>query len=263
MLPEERKQKVLELVCNNKSIKVSEISHLLDVSEVTARRDLDELDSQSKLKRTRGGAMAIYSVGLPIHTDTLKSRNIEGKKQIAALAYSCIQDNDTILVDSSSTVEELIKLIAVGDKKNLIIVTTSLVSLKTLSQQSQQNLHKVIAVSGEVNYAHDTFEGSLAVEFIRNIRADKSFMGVNGIEETYGFSTPRFEDAEIKKCMIESSIKSFILADSTKFGKSYLANVKAICDCVVTDCVQSGYRYEWLENQGSVMFASESVGTSK
>lgn len=254
MFPEERKQKIYELVCDKKSIKVSELSRILNISEVTIRRDLDELDSQNKLHRTHGGAVAAYAVGIPLHLRDLKSRNTEEKKKIAACAYNHIKDNDTILIDSSSTVHELLKLIITGGKKNLIIVTTSIVSLTTLNGNHN---HKVIMVGGEVSYNAETVEGTIANEFIKELRADKSFIGINGIDEKFGYSTPRFEDAEIKKSIINSSLQSFILADNTKFGKTYLAKVKASCDFVITDSRRPGCQYDWLEDAGAILFATQ------
>lgn len=255
MFPEERKQKIYELVSEQKSIKVSELSRILKISEVTIRRDLDELDSQNMLHRTHGGAMAVYAVGIPLPISDLRTKNIEKKKKIAALAYNCIKDNDTILIDASSTVNELVKLIATGNKKNLIIVTTSIISLATLN--GPNNNHKVIMVGGEANYKVEAIEGTIATNFIKEVRADKSFLGVNGIDEKFGYSTPRFEDAEIKKNMINSSLQSFILADSTKFGKTYLAKIKASYDYIITDSRRPGYQYDWLENAGTILFAED------
>lgn len=97
-------------------------------------------------------------------------------------------------------------------------------------------------------------------KFIRDIRVDKCFIGINGIDEDFGYSTPRFEDAELKVLSMASANQSFILADHTKFGKVYLTRVDAVCDYLITDTRQSGYPYESLEPQTTVVFVDEEKG---
>lgn len=257
MFPEERKQKICDLVNERHSIKVTELSQLMGISEVTIRRDLEELSQQKRLLRTHGGAMAMYSVGSEISAEELirSNKNIEEKRAIASLAYTMLNDKDTIFADGSSTVHELIKLVATGSKKQISVVTTSLTTVNALSESSNT---KVIMVGGEVNYRHNHVEGYLTTAAISNLRADKCFIGINGIDEAFGYSTPRFPEAELKSEMVRSSIQSFILADHTKFGNSYLARMSADCDYIITDARKQGYDYDWLADRCTVLFASES-----
>ncbi len=259
MFAEERQRKIYDLICEQKSVRVQQLSELLDISEVTIRRDLDELHKQKKILRTHGGAVAYYPVGRGINVPDLladeKQRN--QKEAIARLAYEYINDYDTILLDGSSTVFELVKLIAKNEKHHLIVITTSALSVMTLAslQDSQ-----VMMVGGSVSYLHNTVEGHIANQFIKGIRVDKCFFGVNGIDETFGFSTPRFEDAELKSLAIASARQSFILADHTKFGKVYLARIEGSVDFLVTDRMADGYPYEIFDPQTTVLFTNEQKG---
>ena len=70
----------------------------------------------------------------------------------------------------------------------------------------------------------------MAACLIKDMRADKCFFGINGIDESFGYSTPRPVDAEMKTLMAASSVHSFMLADNTKFGKSYFAKVNVEVD---------------------------------
>lgn len=262
MFPEERKQKICDLVNEKRSIKVTELSQLMGISEVTIRRDLEELSRQKRLLRTHGGAMAMYSVGSEISAAELilSNKNIEEKQSIAALAYTLISDKDTIFADGSSTVHELMKLIAAGEKKQIIVVTTSMTTVSVLADSSNA---KVIMLGGEVNYRHNHVEGYLTTEAIKNLRADKCFIGINGIDETFGYSTPRFPEAEQKGEMIRSSIQSFILADKSKFGNTYLARVNVECDYIITDERKWDYNYDWLADRCTMLFASEGEGEGR
>jgi len=256
MFAEERQQKIYDMICERRSIKVSELSSLMKISEVTIRRDLEELHNQNLILRTHGGAIAKYSVANEISAMELISSHkcVNEKRMISELAYTHVKDNDTILTDSSSTVYELIKLIATGKKKNLLIVTTSLLTVNVLSACSDI---KVIMIGGEVNYRHNNMEGHITKEIIKSLRADKCFIGVNGIDEKFGYSTPRFEDAEVKSLIIESSIQSFLLADNTKFGKTYLARINEECDYLITDRRLQGYDYDWLTERTDLLFAAD------
>ena len=256
MFPEERKQRICELVNEKRSVKVAELSRLMGISEVTIRRDLEELSRQKHLIRTHGGAIAMYSVGSEISATELivSHKNIEEKRRIAALAYAMINDGDTVIADGSSTVHELMKLVAAGDKKNLLVITNS---FSTISMLEESKSIKVIMLGGEVNVRHNYVEGHLTVEAVKNLRADKCFIGINGIDETFGYSTPRFLEAELKGQMLRSSLQSYILADKSKFGNIYLARIMGVeCDCLITDAQKNDYDYGWLEERTAVLFAN-------
>ena len=259
MFAEERQDKIYEIICQEHSIKVAELSQRLDISEVTIRRDLEELQRQKKVLRTHGGAIISYSLGKAISADELKSKNQMLKRQIAMAAYDNISDYDTVFLDSSSTTSELAKLIAEEQKTNLRIITTSLLTVQKLSKCKS---YKVMVVGGEVNYDHNTVEGYLAAQFIKNVRVDKCFIGINGIDEKFGFSTPRYEDAEIKSLMIASAVESFILADHTKFDKVYRAKVD-ISSCLITDTQLSDFAYDKLSDDLEIIFADQKADSPK
>lgn len=253
MFAEERQDKIYEILCRQHSVKVAELSQLLDTSEVTIRRDLDELQRQNKALRTHGGAIMPYSLGWEINAENLTEKEQPLKKGIAQLAYENINDYDTILMDNSSTVCELASLIAEGPRSHLRIITPSLRIVETLSQCSACN---VMIVGGDVNYKHKMVEGYLAAQFIKNVRVDKCFIGINGIDEKFGFSTPRYEDADIKSHMIASALKSYVLADHTKFGKVYLARVE-MSTCLITDTRLPHFPYDKLDDDLDIYFTDQ------
>lgn len=260
MLPEERLNLICEAVNKQKSMRVSELSSLLSTSEATIRRDLEKLDERKKIIRTHGGAVALYPVGKAISVpDLMSSQKCEyEKKLISQVAYGRIQDDETIIADGSTTCLELIKQIAGGKKKNLKIVTTSTKTVDLLSNQPNCN---VILIGGEYNYAHNTTEGYLATKMIRDVRADKCFIGINGIDEHFGYSTPRPGDAELKSLMVQSARHSYLLADYTKFDRTYFARVDAEVDYIITDSRKPNISYRWLRNRTTLIFADEALGT--
>ncbi len=248
MFPEERREKICELVNERKTVRVSELRDLLDASEVTIRRDLEELHKKNMLVRTHGGAVASYSVGQEVSAVEFIRTNerIEEKRAIAEAAYRQIRDGETIFLDGSSTVYELVKRIAEDPGKQLRVITTSLTNAAALDGCEKVG---VLILGGEMNRRHNNLEGYLTNMNIRNLRADKCFIGINGIDEVFGYSTTNFPEAEQKMEMAKSSIKSYILADHTKFGKTYMAKVDIDCDFIITNKRMEEYNYDWLEDK--------------
>ena len=258
MFPNERLRRICDLVNEKRAIRVSELSRLMDVSEVTIRRDLETLAREKRLQRTHGGAVSVHPVGDEITAPELirSHRNVEEKRRIARVAYDMINDKDTLFMDGSSTVNELAKLIARENDKRLYIITPSLATVSALADCTNAS---VIMLGGEVNYRLGHVEGTLATESIRNMRADKCFIGINGIDESFGFSFPRLIEIDLKCGMMNSSRQSIVLADHTKFGHVYMARLNARIDCVVTDTRIEGYDYQWLTDSCSVLFADEKL----
>lgn len=254
MFQEERQKKICDIINERKSVKVSELSGLLGISEVTVRKDLDELSESKKIVRTHGGAIAMYSVGESVSVSELirSNKNIEAKRKIAALAYKDIKDNETIFLDGSSTVYELTNLIAKGGIKNLQIITTSFLNVAALSEKEDVT---VIMLAGEVNYKQQNVLSHLTVSLINGMRVDKCFIGINGIDMEFGYSSPDFLESEVKGAMLCSSMKSFVLSDESKFGKTFLARVNAKCDCIITSKKVPGFDYDKLDTE--VLFATE------
>lgn len=252
MFAEERQERIFQIITQRSRVKVSELSEELETSEVTIRRDLDELQRQKRIVRTHGGAMPAYSVGQPIQFSKLVSRNVDVKHQMALVAYEMIRDHDTLLLDNSSSVYELMKLIANGSKKHLRVITNSLIAPHILAVSENCTVQ---LIGGEVVYEFQALQGSTACRHIDALRVDKCFVGVNGIDDQFGFSIPRYPDADIKSHMFHSANLSVVLADSSKFGKTYLARIDAP-DYLITDKAVSGFHYENLTGT-TVVFANE------
>lgn len=234
MLPEERKNKIFYMINEKGSMRVHELSRALGITEATVRRDLDELQAEARIKRTHGGAISIYPASLEYAIAEWESQNLEEKRAIAQTAYALIEENDAVILDSSTTAHELARKIAHGNKKQITMVTSS---FKTVSEFSGISGIQIIHTGGLV-YAHKrSASGPVSERMLRDIRADKTFIGVNGIEIEYGYSTPGFDEASLKSAMLRAARQSFVLADHTKFRRSYLGKIAPIAevDYLITD----------------------------
>ena len=179
MLAEERKKVICEIVNRKKAVRVSELSKRLNITEATVRRDLDELQNEKKLRRTHGGAVALYPAGIEYVISELAVEHIEEKRRIARKAYEFIDDHDAVLFDGASTVLELSRLLAAGDKKGIIVLTNALSVVNVLATKKDIT---VIHLGGEVKYHLNSTVGKMTEERIRDVRVDKTFLGINGVD---------------------------------------------------------------------------------
>ncbi|MCI8505704.1 MAG: DeoR/GlpR transcriptional regulator [Lachnospiraceae bacterium] len=244
MLAEERKEQILELLKKEHIIKVAELSRQFHATEATIRRDLDILQSQGKIRRIHGGAVLAKKANRDFNYSELSILCIEEKKRIAAKALEYIQSGDSLLFDGSTTGLELGKLLLKSSFKDISIITNSfhLVSLFTTSSI------RVIHTGGELFSGMNYAAGTIAEQMLSGIRVDKCFLGANGIEPSYGYSVPNFLDSSLKKSMRLASRLTFILADHTKFGDSYMAkfaNFSGEIDYLITDRLPENTAEKW------------------
>ena len=197
MLAEERKEQIMKIAEKNRIVKVANLSRLLGATEATIRRDLEELQKQDKIRRIHGGAVLATKMSRDFNYSELSVLCMAEKQKIAAKAFEHVQNGDALLLDGSTTVLELGKLLAESTLEGLSVITNSfnLVSLFTGSR------HRIVHTGGELFSGMNYATGTVAEQMLAGIRADKCFLGANGIAPSYGYSVPNFLDASLKKCM--------------------------------------------------------------
>lgn len=229
MLAEERKNEIIDLINKNKIMKVSELSQLLNATEVTIRKDLEELQVQKKLRRIHGGAISVTPVNREVSDTQLITSCIEEKKAIANYAYQFIDNDDALILDNSTTVYELAKLILKGSLQNLTVITNSLRLISLLKVRKDMQL---ILIGGQIINSMNRTCGPLANKMLHDIRGDKCFIGISGIDSSYGYSDPNLSDCDLKSSMFRASKQKFVLADHTKFNESYIGKAADFTGCV-------------------------------
>ncbi len=247
MFARERQENIAKLILEKESVSVVELSELYDISEVTIRKDLEELQRQGRVIRTHGGAVSLYKPSAAFSFQDLSVKCIEEKQRIARTAIDLIADGDSIILDGSTTVQELAKLIVGSGKKDLTIITTSINTAVLFKDKEDVS---VVLIGGVINFRMNTMEGVIAEKQLRDLCLDKGFVGINGIDREFGFSTSSFNEAEIKKVFMESARETYVLADHTKFDKKYMVKVIGLEDGgrhIITNR-KYGYDYsEWEE----------------
>lgn len=213
---QKRKNFILDLLDIKEEVSVKELSDKLGTSEITVRRDLIILTAEGLVYRTHGGIMKVDLAKRYSDFSHKVAKNIKQKDHICRLAAQEIHDGDIIFMDCGSTVFRLCQFI-----KNLKIrvITNSLPIVNELNGSSVTlNL-----VGGEVDPCRLAVHGKIAEEHIARYKADKAFLGVDGISLKNGLSAHSENEAGITLAMSDNSAVTYLLCDSSKIGKeSYL-----------------------------------------
>jgi DeoR family transcriptional regulator of aga operon len=206
-------------------VNINDLSSTLGVSTVTIRNDLEQLEKKNMLLRARGGAMKISQdhVGLDYPLSDKQARHLLEKKEIGKKAVELIEERNTIILDSGSTTFEIAKNL--GKFEELTVITNAINVANFLADQ--RNI-TVIVPGGTLRNNSLSLVGNLSEKGFKNYFCDKLFLGVDGIDSSYGLSTPNVEEAHLNQIMIEMSQKVIVVADSSKFGRRGFAFIAPI-----------------------------------
>ena len=232
MLANERKMKILELIQEDGSARVKALSKMFNVTEPTIRQDLEKLEIEGHIIREHGGAY-LKTMSEQVQTLSLQhTENLDLKKKIAEKALSLIHDGDSIVLDSGSTITELAKLVA--SVPNLKVITNALNVALVLGQNPSCQL---MVTGGEFKPPTLSLTGEKAAAFFKNAYVDKLFLATGGISPNMDLTYPSFNDLIVKKAMIDSAGETYLLADSSKFGKASFASLGklSLVDYIITD----------------------------
>lgn len=232
MLPKQRRQKIFELIREDGHAKVLKLSKIFKVTEVTIRQDLEKLEEEGLVVREHGGAH-LKDIGLSVRNiELLSKENMPEKEAIARKALEFINDGDTIILDSGSTVTEIAKLLS--GYKNLTVITNALNIALILGEVPEINL---VLTGGEFKAPTLSLTGQKAADSLEGLHVDKLFLATAGITLKSGLTYPSISDIVVKRAMIESANSVYLLADSSKIGRSAFASLGALSliDYLITD----------------------------
>ena len=220
MLKSKRKQLILEKVTKDKFVSLEYLVKALDTSESTVRRDLDELESERKLRRVHGGAESLHFLQEEESNQEKSIKNIQEKTRIAQKAASLIQEYDVIFIDAGTTNELLVNEL---HDPSVTVVTNS---IHHATKLVERNIPTVI-IGGVVKRSTDASIGGVALNQIGQLNFDKAFIGMNGIDDGF-FTTPDMEEGAVKRAILENAKRTYVLADASKLGQTSFAKVAPV-----------------------------------
>ncbi|MGE6718040.1 DeoR/GlpR family DNA-binding transcription regulator [Peribacillus frigoritolerans] len=231
MLVAQRHQKIVELVNERSSIRVTELSEIFSVTEETIRRDLEKLEKETKLKRSHGGAVSLQEDDSEIHFSERVITNVNEKKVIAYEAAKRIVEGDRIILDASTTAWYMSKALP---NIPLTVITNS---TKVVMELSKKEKIEVISTGGRLLSKSLSFVGPIAEKSLTMYHVNKTFLSCKGFHLEEGLSDSNEGQALLKKKMIERSDAVILMVDSSKFGKKAFSLIvpPSEVDEVITD----------------------------
>ncbi|NDL67062.1 DeoR/GlpR family DNA-binding transcription regulator [Anaerotalea alkaliphila] len=247
MLPLERKQEIVKMLVQSRSVKVADLSAIFNVTEETIRRDMEKLEREGLLKRTYGGAVLLESPGEDMPFAWRVKEHTDEKRRLAGLAVEFIKDGDTIMLDSSTTALEVAK--ALGEERQVTLITNS---VNVCVELAHHKNCRIISTGGILNAKTMSFEGPTAVKNLSAYYADKAIFSCKGIDLERGVMESSEYEAEIKKRMIQAAKRVVLVVDGSKFEKMSLVKIDDFShvDVLVTDRSLDGEWMEQMERHG-------------
>lgn len=218
----ERHKYILEHLKQDGYVKVQDLSEILEVSEVTIRKDLKYLESKKMLYRNHGSASSLSSIISDKHIDVKEKLQMDEKKRIAKAACDLLSDNDKIIIASGTT---LLAFANELDFNNNITVITSSVKV-SLTLCYNPNI-EIVQLGGIMRKNSVSVVGHYTENILESLSCNKLFLGVDGIDLDYGLTTSDMNEARVNQRMIDAAQKVILLTDSSKFGKRGFCK---ICD---------------------------------
>ncbi len=253
MLAVTRKGKIKDIIIEQKSVTVSELSTKFNVTEETIRRDLKSLEDENFLTRTYGGAFIQSGVENNVNPSLREFAYVKSKELIADQAKTLIHNGDSIYLDSSTTALFIARVIT---DMRLTVITNSILIVNQLEQYD--NI-KLICVGGTFSRNHKAFHGTHTLQTIANYFVDKAFVSCRSLSIDHGITDSTEGEAAIRKLLLKQTNEIYFIADYSKFNKTSFIR---ICDFsevtgIITDKPLSAEWVSLLAQVGTKLLCSE------
>ncbi|WP_216217634.1 DeoR/GlpR family DNA-binding transcription regulator [Amycolatopsis aidingensis] len=256
MLARQRQAVILEEARRTGAVRVSDLVGRLGVSDMTVRRDLDVLASRGLVEKVYGGATSV--VGKSTDEPGFEAKSVQQRAQkeaIAAVAAGLVRPGTAIGLSAGTTTWTLAR--ALDAIPGLTIVTNSIQVADVLRGSAQPD--RTVVLTGGVRTPSDALVGPVAVNSLRTLHLDLVFLGVHGMADGPGFTTPNLTESETNRALVEAGRRLVVLADHSKWGTvgiSTIADFEEAHVVVTDDGLPAHAREALAEHVGELMIAT-------
>jgi len=228
----DRQLQIQQLLERQQRLSVADICARFEISEATARRDLETLANQGRLQRVHGGAIVLTQAPPEQPILQRQDEQADEKIRIGQAAAALVLPGETIFLGSGSTVLEVAR--ALRGRSNLTVLTNSLPVVNALAGAEGITL---ICLGGMLRESEFSFIGHITEQALGEVRADKVFMGTRAISLEHGLTHEYLPETMTDRAILKAGTEIIVLADHTKFGRAataLLAPLESI-HTIVTD----------------------------
>ncbi len=259
MPAEARRLQIIEMLGKTRTgvVSVASLARLLDVSEMTIRRDLDWLEARSILTRVHGGAMANPKEDESPFDDRLKRSNPQ-KSAIGWAAASLVNEGERIILDAGTTTQLVARNLA--GRSALTVITNNVHILIELAKSPQI---ETWILGGTLKHQEMCTVGPMVTQALSYLSVDKCFLSSAGFDPNMGVTDMDLREVEVKQAMMRSAREVILVADSTKWGQVKLVRTAPLAQIhkIVTDDLLPAEAMNTLEAAGVQVITPERAET--
>ncbi len=246
-LADQRKQHILNRIERDGTVTVTGLAETLEVSEMTIRRDLVDLENSGLVRRVHGGAVSARGRNFEPPFLLRVMQNADAKRSIGYRAAQLVTEGNSITLDIGTTTQEMAAFLT--NFHNLTILTPSLRIASIFLNHSDIRL---ILPGGIVRPGEASLVGDISYSIFEQFFVDKLFLGIGNLDAETGLTEFNLEDAQVKKVMMRGAKEVILLADSSKFDGTAFARVGNFNQIhkLVTDAMPTGALLSKLQEAG-------------
>jgi DeoR/GlpR family transcriptional regulator of sugar metabolism len=214
-----RRDLIIDELRRQDEVTVSRLSELLGVSDVTIRKDLQQLEDQGYLTRVRGGAVFSGRGQLELRFAARQQLALEEKRRLAARAAQYVRPGATVFLDGSTTVFQMTRLLR--HIQGLTVITNGLYAALELSFAPEIT---TIVVGGILRKQSSSLVDLLTPELLRRLHVDVAFVSCRGFTVEHGLMESDLREAQLKRAMSQAAQQVVALVDNSKLGHVYIAS---------------------------------------
>jgi DeoR/GlpR family transcriptional regulator of sugar metabolism len=234
MLARQRQERILDHLRRHGGVRVSELVGLLDVSDMTVRRDIETLARRGLLERVHGGATALGGRSSEEPGFAAKSALARDQKiAIARAAAELVGDGESVAISAGTTTLAVARELL--PRTDLTVVTNSPPVADLMHDPARPD--RTVVLVGGVRTPSNALVGPVAVAALRTLHVDTLLLGVHGFTEQAGLTTPNLLEGETSRALVASARRVVVAADHTKWGVVGLSTIAELgrVDVLVTD----------------------------
>jgi len=255
-----RKGRIRKLLLQHETVSIPKLATSFGVSEMTVRRDLDELEREGEARRTHGGAVAAERMSFEFNFHQRRLSYQRQKQAIAREAARLIQPDQRLIIDNGTTTLEL--ALEIKDRGGVTVITPSLAVASAL--QFSEGIHTIL-LGGSLRRGRPDLTGGLTEFTLDLFAADLVFQGADGIDREGWIYNEDVQLARVDQKMRERGAKTFILCDSTKLGRTALirgGHLRNVAGLITDDGIALDLLASWREMDLNVIVVKVSGRSS-
>lgn len=212
----DRTERILELLRQHKTMSTQQLCEELYCSVSSLRRDLITLEKTGFVRRIRGGAALVLGAGVDYSSSFRENVNVREKEYISGIAKDFLANGMSLFLDSSSTVARICPVLE--ELRDITVVTNGIGTALLLNNSTRVD---TFITGGHLRKGSSTLMGESAGEYLSHFKADLALISCRGIDEEGAYEADMGQ-ALIKQHMMRNAHHTLLLADSSKFGSTYL-----------------------------------------